>query len=115
MPCSKCARNANTARPDAASSANVLICSYECTFCAACAGQSNGCANCGGTLVDRPTVPRLDPLRGPLVIERHWRLRDQPQIRPAKADVAGPTATHNGERTCDGNPHAGERNGSCSR
>ena len=31
------------------------ICGYECTFCAACAGQMNAvCPNCGGELVCRP-------------------------------------------------------------
>ena len=32
------------------------ICSYECTFCAACAdGMAGVCPNCGGQLVARPT------------------------------------------------------------
>jgi hypothetical protein len=31
------------------------ICSYECTFCAACAEAMDGvCPNCGGDLVARP-------------------------------------------------------------
>ena len=31
------------------------ICSYECTFCPACAEQMDGrCPNCGGELVPRP-------------------------------------------------------------
>jgi hypothetical protein len=32
------------------------ICSFECTFCADCAGQRLGgkCPNCGGDLVARP-------------------------------------------------------------
>ena len=31
------------------------ICSYECTFCAECAGAMNQkCPNCGGELVVRP-------------------------------------------------------------
>ena len=43
-------------------SANVLICSYECTFCRACAGQfERVCPNCGGTLVDRPTRTATRP------------------------------------------------------
>ena len=35
------------------------ICSFECTFCPACADQRlNGiCPNCAGTLVDRPVRP----------------------------------------------------------
>ena len=46
-------------------SANVLICSYECTFCAACAGQfERVCPNLRSqpSLIG-PPVPRLDPLR----------------------------------------------------
>jgi hypothetical protein len=32
-----------------------MICSYECTFCDACAaGMKNVCPNCGGELVGRP-------------------------------------------------------------
>jgi hypothetical protein len=38
-------------------SADARICTYECTFCAACAeGVLGGrCPNCGGDLVLRPT------------------------------------------------------------
>ncbi len=36
------------------------ICSYECTFCVACAAEmSNRCPNCSGVLVARP--PRVQP------------------------------------------------------
>ncbi len=33
------------------------ICSFECTFCAACADQrlAGKCPNCGGELIARPT------------------------------------------------------------
>jgi uncharacterized protein len=33
------------------------ICSFECTFCAACADQrlAGRCPNCGGELIARPT------------------------------------------------------------
>jgi hypothetical protein len=32
-----------------------VICSYECTFCAACGELLRGvCPNCGGELVPRP-------------------------------------------------------------
>ena len=36
------------------------ICSYECTYCAACADQvlRNVCATCGGGLAPRPIRPR---------------------------------------------------------
>jgi hypothetical protein len=40
-----------------------FICSYECTFCAACAKELDGvCPNCGGELVARPR--RRKTLRG---------------------------------------------------
>ena len=39
-----------------AESAGVFICSFECTFCAACAeALDDRCPNCRGELVDRPT------------------------------------------------------------
>lgn len=40
-------------------SCDARICTYECTFCAACAeGVFGGrCPNCGGDLVLRPTRP----------------------------------------------------------
>jgi uncharacterized protein len=40
-------------------SANARICSFECTFCAACAeGVLAGkCPNCGGNMVPRPIRP----------------------------------------------------------
>jgi hypothetical protein len=35
--------------------AEAVICSYECTFCAACSVALDGvCPNCGGELVTRP-------------------------------------------------------------
>lgn len=39
--------------------ADVRICSFECTFCAACAAVLPGglCPNCGGELVVRPRRP----------------------------------------------------------
>jgi hypothetical protein len=38
-------------------SGEARICSFECTFCAACADLRLGgkCPNCGGALVGRPT------------------------------------------------------------
>ncbi len=43
--------------PDAA---NALICSFECTFCTACAANrlpGGRCPNCGGELLRRPIRP----------------------------------------------------------
>lgn len=44
-------------RPLPADSGDAVICSYECTFCAACAAGplAGRCPNCGGTLERRPT------------------------------------------------------------
>jgi len=38
---------------------DALICSFECTFCRACAQQKlqSTCPNCGGNLVQRPVRP----------------------------------------------------------
>lgn len=40
-------------------SAAAMICSYECTFCAACVRDviMNVCPNCGGGFVPRPIRP----------------------------------------------------------
>ncbi len=39
-------------------SREALICTFECTFCSACASQLNGsCPNCSGELVRRPIRP----------------------------------------------------------
>lgn len=47
--CEKCGMALANDAPDA------LICSFECTFCASCAGEMNRtCPNCGGNLVERP-------------------------------------------------------------
>ncbi len=36
-----------------------FICSFECTFCADCANELDDlCPNCGGELMDRPTLAR---------------------------------------------------------
>jgi uncharacterized protein len=48
----------------AADSPGAMICSYECTFCSACAeGKLGGrCPNCGGVLERRPArLPKKAP------------------------------------------------------
>ena len=49
--------NCNKALPPA--SVEARICSYECTFCAACVDGvlENICPNCGGGFVPRPIRP----------------------------------------------------------
>jgi hypothetical protein len=48
------------------------ICSFECTFCAACAEQvlRNVCPNCGGELLARPRRPAVKLARFPASTER---------------------------------------------
>ncbi|HEY3799701.1 MAG TPA: DUF1272 domain-containing protein [Caulobacteraceae bacterium] len=48
------------------------ICSFECTFCAACAEHRLGgrCPNCGGGLVARPTRAAALLARFPASAER---------------------------------------------
>ena len=43
-------------------STEARICSYECTFCAACVAQvlRDVCPNCGGGFVPRPIRPAQD-------------------------------------------------------
>ena len=50
--------NCNKALPP--DSTEARICSYECTFCAACVDGvlANVCPNCGGGFVPRPVRPR---------------------------------------------------------
>ena len=46
-----CERCGNALAPDG----DACICSFECTFCAACAdSMDHVCPNCGGELVSRP-------------------------------------------------------------
>ena len=57
-------------------SADALICSFECTFCAPCAeAMDDRCPNCGGELMDRPA--RVDDalLRYPASTERKFKGR----------------------------------------
>jgi hypothetical protein len=50
-----------------------FICSFECTFCAACAEAADDlCPNCGGELVDRPTrAKRLHDKHPPSTTRHH--------------------------------------------
>lgn len=51
--CEHCGKDLPNGSPDA------MICSYECTFCAACAEGllDNVCPNCGGGFTPRPVRP----------------------------------------------------------
>ncbi len=56
-------------------SADARICSFECTFCAACAeSRLNGiCPNCGGNLVARPIRPAALLAKFPASAERVFK------------------------------------------
>src|ERR1700750_1300201 len=53
--CEYCDKDLPPASPEA------RICSYECTFCAACVADvlRNVCPNCGGGFVPRPVRPAM--------------------------------------------------------
>lgn len=55
-----------------ADSTDALICSFECTFCRACAdNRLNGtCPNCGGELLQRPRRTAAKLLKYPASTER---------------------------------------------
>ena len=59
-------------RPLPADSADAMICSFECTFCQACAtGVLAGrCPNCSGELVPRPRRPADKLAKYPASTER---------------------------------------------
>lgn len=61
-----------------AHSTQAQICSFECTFCADCAGGVlNGiCPNCGGELLRRPIRPAAALLRHPASTERVFKRPD---------------------------------------
>ena len=59
-------------------SGEARICSFECTFCAACADTrlSGKCPNCGGQLVQRPTRAEALLARFPASTERVLKPHD---------------------------------------
>ena len=48
-------------------SKDAYICTFECTYCLACAAQKLGfvCANCGGELTRRPVRPQAKLTNNP--------------------------------------------------
>ena len=57
------------------SSTDARICSFECTFCVACADNVLGgiCPNCGGELLPRPRRPAHKLAQYPASIERVFK------------------------------------------
>ncbi|MDY0974717.1 DUF1272 domain-containing protein [Massilia sp. CFBP9012] len=70
----------NVALPPASTEAR--ICSYECTFCAACVDGVllNVCPNCGGGFVPRPVRPARDWKNGNYL--GNDPARTEPKLRP---------------------------------
>ena len=59
----------------AGDSADAWICSFECTFCTACANDTlhGKCPNCGGELLRRPRRPTEKLLKYPASAERVYK------------------------------------------
>ncbi len=57
--------------------ADARICTFECTFCASCAGGelNSQCPNCGGNLERRPIRPPEKLAKYPASTERVLRKR----------------------------------------
>lgn len=53
-------------------SAEAMICSFECTFCADCVDNvlKGGCPNCSGNLVARPIRPAAKLVNNPASTKR---------------------------------------------
>ena len=60
-------------------STEARICSFECTFCAACVESllHNVCPNCGGGLEKRPIRPKEKLARFPMKAERLYKPVDR--------------------------------------
>ena len=56
-------------------SADAFICTFECTFCRACANEilHAKCPNCGGELVSRPRRPAEKLAQYPASTERIYK------------------------------------------
>ncbi len=70
--CERCDRDLPPDSPDA------RICSFECTFCVACADGVLGgtCPNCGGEFVRRPVRPTAKLGKNPPSAVRVFRPRN---------------------------------------
>ena len=63
--CERCGADLPADQPGA------FICSFECTFCAACAeALDDRCPNCGGELMDRPSRTGKALVANPASTER---------------------------------------------
>ncbi len=62
-------------------SADAMICTFECTFCADCVERTLGrvCPNCGGDLVRRPVRPTAMLQKYPASTRRVLKAEGCPQ------------------------------------
>lgn len=67
--------NCECCNADLAPDAGAYICSFECTFCPACAHDKLNlvCPNCGGGLVRRPVRPAAKLATYPASTERVYK------------------------------------------
>jgi len=81
--CEYCDKDLPPAAPDA------RICSYECTFCAACVDEylCNVCPNCGGGFVPRPIRPATERRKG-VSLGHHPAARERRHLKYERGDVA---------------------------
>ncbi len=65
------------------------ICSYECTFCAACVESvlANVCPNCGGGFAPRPIRPRV-PRRPGVCCDNQPPSTTRVHLKRSQAEVA---------------------------
>ncbi|BBF83699.1 hypothetical protein DLM_0011 [Aquitalea magnusonii] len=69
-----------------AESTAARICSFECTFCAACAALlQHCCPNCGGNLLARPIRPARDERHGNDL--QHYPASTRVVYQPADLDA----------------------------
>jgi hypothetical protein len=66
-------------------SRDAMMCTFECTFCADCAGGALGgtCPNCGGELVSRPVRPAAMLARYPASTKRILKAEGCAPVRAA--------------------------------
>ena len=81
------------------------ICTFECTFCAACVQTRLGgvCPNCGGDFTARPIRPAHLLVKYPASTERVTKARDPIQRRAlpsAQSSGKGGDAYHHGRPRC---------------
>ena len=65
------------------------ICTYECTFCAACVENNlhNVCPNCGGGFVPRPIRPSIDRRSG-VSLKHQPASTERRQLKYSKDEIS---------------------------